>query len=1503
MKCPNCDLITSRKNDYCPRCDSNLIPHKKSLGIYDPNATPPPRQKKSAPAPKANVKTGFLAKILKKKNTPKPIEKIETPTTSEELPRTQIVEAKPVVEALTQAEALESEVHKQIEKTNQVADDFAEFAKVATSAPEYHEIPNSDFEDEVDDDYDDNDDSEMLFTPDSDDNDEHQLGFTPDELEMDEFNDEFTEQSSGDALETPGQQFTGDASGATQEIQASEDIEMESLFAELDLDAHTEGIEDGETDDVFAGEALDILPSLDTEADSEPVLNEEEALKSLAQSLELALGEAHVATKKLQSNTFENEQEFSLELPIDLLESSVQSSEEEEKVEEEQDEDKALLSGLMASLEELQAGTEEKSIVEKRNDNDDDSLFGEVDKNSSTEDSLNDELSLLLGGDSVEETDSTPQTASGSDPFEDSLAALEKELDSELSELAAEGTTFLGPNEAGNVLPKEEEKPEQNDIDPLASLQAELDSELSALAGEGTSFLGTDLEATSLEESANSITSDTQEISLPTDIDPLAELEEELAKELDALAEIQEGGFFDGGEKDVSEKNVTVDGAQTSPQTAEVDLMAGDPLADLEAELSQELSALAEIQEGGFFSGDETEAISPSTEKTDATYEDPLADLEAELSNELNALEAEQEGGFFSSAEEKAAQELEVNLEKDIESSVAIHDDSDASFPDLSAVEEELEAELAAMMEAEASETDVVEETEEIVASVDASPRLDVMETGVFLTSDLEKILAESGGETTGTDELETLSGVGEEIEQELHNEASDNAPLAAATQTGTFLVEDLARIIDTEAKTDATPEEREEDIVEDSPQRLAATETGVFLASDLQRLIEEQDSSLLDTSNNDESVQDNTDVAEPSEDLATSAADFEEDESSLEDDLDKSEEILLDSKTHDLLLSETKLDDDSDNLSLTANQEGEELESARIVELNDCLEDANSPLEDNDELTEIGEEDITDDQVNLSAEEKVSEETPASSEGEELEIALANVEDEELEIASAGMGYPAEDDVDVEEENIDENFDEELIADSSELSIDTSEASFSYNNEEYLSNENQVVEESLGEETLAGQVELNAEDEELEISTAGMEYPAADDVDVEEENIDEDFDEELIADSSELSMDASEASFSYNNEEYLSNENQVVEESLGEETLAGQVELNAEDEELEISTAGMEYPAADDVDVEEENIDEDFDEELIADSSELSMDASEASFSYNNEEYLSDDSQESLEDAEEDLNEELEEDDELDVDTLGIEIPDMQASAAEEDDFDQPDGDNFTPLLNSYEDTEDDEVTSTLVRPVDTSIFDTPVIDENDTAELAVVELMAALDELPKDSNEKVETQIDENTDEESSPVLLLGKAVEELEAASLTRRALSILVDTIVVLALGLVATSVMGHEANLIEQIFSGDKFNAFEFLPNILDAILCTLAVWVLSSFALLAGLGQTLGGKLADIKVVQHDYSRLTVSQAGVRACAQVLTLTTLGIGFLTVLRKEGRFLHDYISETRVVRTK
>ena len=67
-------------------------------------------------------------------------------------------------------------------------------------------------------------------------------------------------------------------------------------------------------------------------------------------------------------------------------------------------------------------------------------------------------------------------------------------------------------------------------------------------------------------------------------------------------------------------------------------------------------------------------------------------------------------------------------------------------------------------------------------------------------------------------------------------------------------------------------------------------------------------------------------------------------------------------------------------------------------------------------------------------------------------------------------------------------------------------------------------------------------------------------------------------------------------------------------------------------------------------------------------------------------------------------------------------------------------------------------------------------------------------------------------------------------------------------------------------------------------------------------GQTIGKMLTGIRVIGDDDRRVDTAGAVLRAFGCLITLATLGLGYLPVfLSADGRALHDRIAGTRVVK--
>jgi uncharacterized RDD family membrane protein YckC len=67
-------------------------------------------------------------------------------------------------------------------------------------------------------------------------------------------------------------------------------------------------------------------------------------------------------------------------------------------------------------------------------------------------------------------------------------------------------------------------------------------------------------------------------------------------------------------------------------------------------------------------------------------------------------------------------------------------------------------------------------------------------------------------------------------------------------------------------------------------------------------------------------------------------------------------------------------------------------------------------------------------------------------------------------------------------------------------------------------------------------------------------------------------------------------------------------------------------------------------------------------------------------------------------------------------------------------------------------------------------------------------------------------------------------------------------------------------------------------------------------------GQTIGKMLAGVRVVGETTGRVPLGSAVLRAAATLLTIASLGIGYVPALSGgERRTLHDRLARTRVVR--
>jgi uncharacterized RDD family membrane protein YckC len=137
---------------------------------------------------------------------------------------------------------------------------------------------------------------------------------------------------------------------------------------------------------------------------------------------------------------------------------------------------------------------------------------------------------------------------------------------------------------------------------------------------------------------------------------------------------------------------------------------------------------------------------------------------------------------------------------------------------------------------------------------------------------------------------------------------------------------------------------------------------------------------------------------------------------------------------------------------------------------------------------------------------------------------------------------------------------------------------------------------------------------------------------------------------------------------------------------------------------------------------------------------------------------------------------------------------------------------------------------------------------------------------------------------------AVVELRPAGFWRRAFAVLVDAAIVwmlLFVGDLGTAALGR----------------WDLLARAFDQ------TWSLvipaAYFVLLHGSGgRTLGKALAGVRVVLASGEPLGYGWALVRYAAWVLSVVTLGVGFLVAAtRSDKRALHDLLAGTRVARTR
>ena len=131
--------------------------------------------------------------------------------------------------------------------------------------------------------------------------------------------------------------------------------------------------------------------------------------------------------------------------------------------------------------------------------------------------------------------------------------------------------------------------------------------------------------------------------------------------------------------------------------------------------------------------------------------------------------------------------------------------------------------------------------------------------------------------------------------------------------------------------------------------------------------------------------------------------------------------------------------------------------------------------------------------------------------------------------------------------------------------------------------------------------------------------------------------------------------------------------------------------------------------------------------------------------------------------------------------------------------------------------------------------------------------------------------------------------ELASLRRRLISLIYETLILAAVILAG-------ALPIVMLTRGWDHAGARILLQAWLVILCgCFYVWQW------AGQGQTLPMKTWHMRLMSHDGSTVTRNRAVVRFGAAMLTVATLGLGFLWALAdRERQFLHDRLAGTRLV---
>jgi uncharacterized RDD family membrane protein YckC len=102
------------------------------------------------------------------------------------------------------------------------------------------------------------------------------------------------------------------------------------------------------------------------------------------------------------------------------------------------------------------------------------------------------------------------------------------------------------------------------------------------------------------------------------------------------------------------------------------------------------------------------------------------------------------------------------------------------------------------------------------------------------------------------------------------------------------------------------------------------------------------------------------------------------------------------------------------------------------------------------------------------------------------------------------------------------------------------------------------------------------------------------------------------------------------------------------------------------------------------------------------------------------------------------------------------------------------------------------------------------------------------------------------------------------------------------------------------YSFSSIELYYLLPHVMPFIAISVTLYLTLSTLLIAGRGQSFGQKLLGIKVYGLNGKLIGFGVSALRACSQITTLFTVGLGLLPALGRYKRTLHDYMAKTVVV---